>query len=246
MFFRWPRPAPRGSAAAKQLFIRLDQHIEVLNRKRMAAMITTMAEVREGWQTSLQENLAFVLHTTAVRQAIREAATHPPSRTELPLRFQVSSLFLGDCWKDLTSDPHGREKMHFISGPITADGLRVLSRIEQVTLDDQTSAYVRAEANETHKRVVNLVERDGHELLAMFHSHITRGADSTKPSATDIANQDRFVQIGWQAIGGIFSLDGYIRFFSTWKDFDLDLYGNGAELVTCAPREKVVKLAVQS
>jgi len=245
MFFR-SAPAPhRGSAEAKQLSLRLDQHIEMLNRKRMAAMINTMAALREGWHTSLQDDLAFVLHTTAIRQAIREVATRPlPSQAELLLRFQASSLFLRDCWKDLTTDPDGRERMHFITGLITTNNIRVLSRIEKLTLDDQTSAYVRAEPNDTHMRVVNLVERDGHQLLALFHSHIASGAESTKPSAIDLANQERFAAIGWDAIAGIFSLDGYVRFFSTCKDFDLQVYGNRAQIVSVDRRETIVKLSV--
>jgi len=43
-------------------------------------------------------------------------------------------------------------------------------------------------------------------------------------------------------IGGIFSLDGYVRLFSTAHDFALSLYGNGVDIVTDGPREKILKL----
>ena len=68
--------------------------------------------------------------------------------------------------------------------------------------------------------------------------------ESTQPSDTDVANQERFAAIGWDAIGGIFSLDGYVRFFGTGKNFDVELYGNGGVVVSTGPRETVIKLAV--
>jgi hypothetical protein len=78
----------------------------------------------------------------------------------------------------------------------------------------------------------------------MFHSHIMHGAASTRPSGVDIANQQRFVAIGWtDVIGGIFSLDGYVRLFSTARDFSVSLYGNGADIKSDTPREKIIKLA---
>ena len=78
----------------------------------------------------------------------------------------------------------------------------------------------------------------------MAHNHVMHGLDSTRPSNVDLANQDRFVKIGWDAIGGIFSIDGYARFFSTASDFDFSLFGAGAAIVSDAPRETIIKLEV--
>jgi hypothetical protein len=118
--------------------------------------------------------------------------------------------------------------------------------MEKVSLKEQSPSYVRADPAATHRQLVALTERDGHDLLAVFHSHITNGADSTQPSPTDIANQERFAAIGWDAIGGIFSLDGYVRFYSTCKDIDVQVYGNRAEILTVGRRETIVKLTVPS
>ena len=112
-----------------------------------------------------------------------------------------------------------------------------------VDTDEASPAYVRAAPQQTHKAIVQLIERDGHALHAMWHSHIMRGASSTRPSGVDIANQERFCAMGWdEVIGGIFSLDGYVRLFSTVRDFTVSLYGNGADLITDTARDKVIKL----
>ena len=83
-----------------------------------------------------------------------------------------------------------------------------------------------------------------HLALFLIGAHVMRGAESTRPSSVDLANQDRFVRIGCEAIGMIFSLDGFVRFFSTLTDFDLVLYGAGGSIVSDDPREKVIKLEV--
>ena len=175
---------------------------------------------------------------------MRRARTGSPlsSRPETHLSFQVSSLFLGESHQYLTGDPAGRERLHLVSGSITPEGRRILSRMEKVSVEQQSAAYIKADPTATHKQLVALTERDGHDLLAVFHSHIMHGMESTQPSATDIANQQRFAAIGWDAIGGIFSLDGYVRFYSTCKDFDLQVYGNRADIISVGRRETIVKL----
>jgi len=240
------RSRRQGAADATALCVELEERIEAASRARIAQVAQAALALQEGWQTALERDFAFLLQVTAVRAAMRRARTGslilPPA--ENLLRFQVSSLFLRECHEYLTADPVGRERLHLVSGTITPEGVRVLSRMEKVNVEHQSAAYVKADTMTTHKQLVALTERDGHALLAMFHSHIMRGAESTQPSDTDIANQERFAAIGWDAIGGIFSLDGYVRFYSTCKDIDIDLYGNRADMISAGPRETVVKLAI--
>ncbi len=248
MLFRSRNRAQVGSAEANALCLQLEQQIEDTSRKRLASMAQTVLQLRDGWQPTLEQDLSFIRQATIVREAMRAARTSVsiPVPTNQSLRFQVSCLFLEDCRQYLTGDPSGNERLHLVTGSVTPEGVRVMSRIEMVALDGQSPAYVKASPAATHARLVTLTERDGHSLLALYHSHISEGLDSTRPSATDIANQERFVQIGWDAIGGIFSLDGYVRFFSTAKDFELALYGSGGEIVSAGPRETTVKLSVRS
>ena len=233
MLFRSRKPAQRGSAEANALSLQLEQHIADASRKRLASMAQTTLQLRDGWQISIEQDLSFIRQASIVREAMRAARTNTSVAiaSEVPLRFQVSCLFLEDCRKYLTGDPDGNEQLHLVTGTITPEGVRVVERIEKVALDEQSPAYVKANPAVTHARLVNLTERDGHALLALFHSHISEGLDGTKPSATDIANQERFVQIGWDAIGGIFSLDGYVRFSARARTFVLPSMATVARIV---------------
>ena len=106
---------------------------------------------------------------------------------------------------------------------------------------------MRAQPKALHKKIIDLVERDGHQLFGMWHSHIMRGPETTHPSGVDLAQMQRFVDGGWdQVIGGIFNLTGHVRLFSTAHDFDLKLYGAGVEIISDHPREKLLKIAMVS
>jgi hypothetical protein len=244
MLTRWKpgRPGKAGALEAKDFARELEERIDAVTRRRIAEIATTLEALEPGWQDRLENAATFVREAAVIRHATRTARIHGLPRDEPALRFQASSLFLRDCHTLLTGDPDGHERLHLVSGTVI-DGVRVMSRIIKVDADEASAAYVRADAADTHRKIVQLVERDGHELHAMFHSHIMHGAASTRPSGIDLANQGRFVAIGWtDVIGGIMSLDGFIRLFSTARDFSLSLYGNGADLVTDAPREKIIKL----
>ena len=156
--------------------------------------------------------------------------------------FQASTLFLGECWRHLTSDPALNERLHLVTGTVTRHGVMVLSRMEQMGLEEQTPVYVSANEQECHDKMLELDLNHGHKTHAMFHSHISRGAPSTWPSTTDRDNQKRYEKAGLIAVGGIFSLDGYMRFFTNSIPFDIEVYGRGALLLCDEPLMKVFKL----
>jgi hypothetical protein len=245
MLTRWRRgrPGKAGAAEAKELARQLEARIEDATHRRITAMASTFEALPDGWQERLENDATFVMEAASIRHAIRNARQYAAGAEPATLRLQVSSLFLRDAHRYLTSDPQGRERLALISGTISDDGVRVMSRMLSVDMDEASPAYVRAAPKETHKAIVQLVERDGHPLHAMWHSHIMRGAASTRPSGIDIANQDRFCAMGWdEVLGGIFSLDGFVRMFSTARDFSISVYGNGVDIISDGPREKVLKL----
>lgn len=245
------RAASHGARDAKALIKRCEELLQQECLARAEAIARDVAKLADGWERSIRANAEFIAEVTAARADLRSRRWAIESRTPTPaeatgerdtLRFQVSSRFLMECWRYLTADEARRERLHLVSGTITPDGLRVLSCFVPVKLVQQSAAYVKADTDDYQRTLVELTERDGHPLLAMCHSHITKGPASTQPSATDLANQDRFVRLGCEAIGGIFSLDGYVRFFSTMKDIDIEVFGKNVQLVEERPREKVFKL----
>lgn len=208
-------------------------------------LLREAARLEKGWNERLQEKAALILTLCKGREALRAVYGGKSSAEALPeniLRFQISRLLLDDCREFLTSDPKMHERLHLVTGTITPDGIRVLSRMEHVKLEKQSAAYVRADEKDAHLRIVELSEKHGHPLLAVFHSHISQGAASTTPSDTDIKNQDRLTKLQCEAIGGIFSLDGFVRFFSTWKPFEIDVYGKNVRKILDEPKNKIFQL----
>lgn len=140
--------------------------------------------------------------------------------------YIVSSLFLQDCYKYVTQKTN-TEILVYITG-IEHENLFVLTRIIGFKMDKQSAVYARGEINSTHNALINLDE-SGHKLLAVFHNHVANGVSATFPSSIDTNNQDRLEKSGYSAISGIFSSDGYVRFFNNKDDFEILVYGKGAD-----------------
>ena len=245
MLTRWKpgRPGKAGAAEAKELARQLEARIEDATRRRITAMATTFEALPAGWQERLENDATFVMEAASIAMPSATPANTPapPTRPRCACRCPRCS-----CATPTAISPPTRKAASgspSFPEPISDDGVRVMSRMLNVDMDEASPAYVRAAPKETHKAIVQLVERDGHPLHAMWHSHIMRGAGSTRPSGIDIANQERFCAMGWdEVLGGIFSLDGFVRVFSTARDFSFSVYGNGVDIVSDGPREKILKL----
>ena len=206
-------------------------------------------KLNKNWQKEIIHEATFILSISKGREALQKTITEikkpksPDAENKVEFRYQVSSLFLKDCWNYLKSDPKQNERLHFITGTVTGDGTRVLSRIEKVKYDSQSAAYVSADKMDSHQKLISLTEDHGHLLLGLFHSHMSRGAGSTMPSSTDNSFMARMDKVGCHCLGGIFSLDGYVRFFMSAKEFEIDVYGKGINLVNESPSCKIYKIS---
>jgi proteasome lid subunit RPN8/RPN11 len=233
-----------GRAEAKALCRRRTQELESASDERLQQLARSIRELPDDWQARIVGDLGFIEEITKVRCALRLAqsqSSKPFAKAERA-RFAASSLFLQDYFQHVSSDEAGREIMHLVSAPVTLDGVHVLARIEKVALQKQSRAYVKADPLAMHRQLVVLTEDHGHIPIAWIHNHPGAGAESTQPSDIDLATQERFARMGWHAIAGIFSEDGFVRFFSTGHDFELSVFGNGADIVSAGPREAILKL----
>ena len=115
--------------------------------------------------------------------------------------------------------------------------------MEKLKYDRQSPAYVMADKTDSHQKIVSLAEDFGHYVLAVFHSHTSKGISSTTPSSIDHQFLRRMAQLGCHCLGGIFSLDGYVRFFKEKEGFDIDVYGKGVEKISDHSGYKIFKLA---
>ena len=152
-------------------------------------------------------------------QVVRETETTPveiiPAKTDLrekdrePL-FVINSLMLHDCFKQLMRTEE--ESLHAITGYIIGN-IRSLERIISLSLRRQSVAGATAENQSVANEFIELYEF-GLRPLAYFHSHPGCGVGATRPSGTDRQTQSTMEQSGGEIIGGIFSRDGFVRFYA--------------------------------
>lgn len=197
------------------LVIRLEQHIQKFG---------DAARARQNEVTSnLFRDITNMNEFIGTLDEI--AATIEAKRSNGVPRLVVSSYFLHECFKKLTADKS--EQVSFITG-VEMDGSFVLNQILELEPDKRTVGGVSANGGFTHKLLITL-ERFGHRLLAHFHSHPGNGPESTRPSGIDERFQTRLESAGHMAVAAIFSRDGFVRFFRMDSNFEVEVFGKGAE-----------------
>lgn len=148
-----------------------------------------------------------------------------PHHTTTSRRYVVSSLFLYQCYRDLTAD--ASEQFFFITGS-EVDGSLVLDQKAEFLHQKRSVVGVVGDTSATHRLLIKL-ELFGHRLLAHFHSHPGTGLGSTNPSGTDDNFQKRLEKAGYPAVAAIFSRDGYVRFFRSDNNLEIQIHGKGVE-----------------
>jgi hypothetical protein len=141
--------------------------------------------------------------------------------------YVISSLLLYDVYNALVarkSKGENGELMCYVTG-VKTDHKYVLTKILQPELSERSIVRVRAERDSSH-RIFLMLEDYGHGLYAWFHDHLARGEAATNPSLTDDDTQEGLARGGYAAIGGIFSQDGFLRFFGA-NDADIIISGKG-------------------
>jgi proteasome lid subunit RPN8/RPN11 len=194
----------------------------VQTRKRLLAVYVAAAEKCDSRRMSYIHRK--LQDTTKILSSLSELEHELNARSSTE-RFIVSSLFLHDCFKELTAD--ACEEFFFITGS-EAEGLLVLDQRCGFEHVSRTPAGVEGDQKSTHKLLCKL-ESFGHRLLAHFHSHPGRGAGATLPSATDRSFQERLERGGYPSVAAIFSRDGIVRFFRLDNSFELEIHGKGVE-----------------
>lgn len=110
-----------------------------------------------------------------------------------------------------------------------------------IPLELESSGYGSASANLSFSTNVLIeLEKYGSLLCCYFHMHPGRGIQSNHPSSIDLSTQATLETGNYPSIGGIFSRDGYLRFFSDKKPFKIVI--SGKEIVNVGKNSyKLVK-----
>jgi hypothetical protein len=141
--------------------------------------------------------------------------------------YLVGSALLHEAFSFLSQLKN--ESILYVSGNRFGNAY-MLSRLIPPELDRSEPGYASANnVSSLHK--LGDLERHGSLLCAYLHMHPGRGNASTSPSSVDLSCQRRLEKGGYPVIGGIFSRDGYLRFFSDQPLFDVSLSGKGVDHV---------------
>lgn len=149
--------------------------------------------------------------------------------------YVMSSLFLHKCFKYLTRDP--TEDLHIVTG-VSLDGRFVLNEMLRLPDVKRSVAGAFSEANHVRKGL-EVMQSFGLRCGGLFHSHPGSGRSGTSPSSTDWKNQKVWEQ-AYPLIGGVFSRDGYVRFFASPNHWKAEVHGKRVRKVD----ENLFKLEV--
>ena len=205
-------------------------------------------DLQHDWESVLLHKTSCVISLCKARGALRDTMSRIRESHQKEHFFihehtyQVSSLFLKESWEYLISAPSRSERLHLVTGTVTQEGTKVLSMMQKLKLKDQSPIYVKADDRHAHHTIISLEEDFGHSLLGMFHSHMSKGGGSTSPSSVDTAFLERMEKLGCNCLGGIFSLDGFVRFYAR-QNFALHVYGKGLIKIHDNPSDKLFQIS---
>jgi len=233
----------------------LNQYTDLLIQRSLAhteRLGNILLKLNDGWEKSILDETFLLMRAGKCIETLKHTISSiqepqcEENKQTANTRYHVSSLFLTDCWEYLTSDPNRHERLHLVTGSITSDKTRVLNRMVNVKFEAQSPVYVCADEVDTHNKIILLNERYGHLILGMFHSHTSNGLASTSPSSTDQSFTNRMSRMGCDCLCGIFSLDGYVRFLSSNKEFDVEVYGKGVARIGDKSTNKTFRISQEN
>ena len=159
---------------------------------------------------------------------------------KLLLRYRTSSLFLKECFEFLVSTRE--EVIHLVTGVELEKNFFILDRLEKIKYQ-ASIAGAQADVKDLFRKLVEIDEKYGCLLLAVFHSHPFEGIAGSCPSGIDHNLQESLEKSGYKTIQAVFSRNGYIRFFSNKLAFEIEVYGKGIEKISEQGNEKIFKLS---
>jgi proteasome lid subunit RPN8/RPN11 len=189
-------------------------------------------DLKRGDRTKLEFKLQqlhssfdlVVLADEALKLLAEHSPPSPSSSQEAP-HYLISSWFLADSLEYLIGDPQGHERLHLVTGIKVSPNERTLERMVKVPLKLASEVDALADQHGLQKALIEM-DRRGHPLYGLFHSHPGKGALSTRPSTKDFTTHERYEK-AYPLVGAIFVKDGFVRFFSNNTPFTITIYGEG-------------------
>jgi len=248
--FHQPVECPIDAPKPLQVIPRLHHQVEVahvnadqltigLAKNQLQARLTELNDKVFSFQTALRRALGEYDFATAGQYfdsckaalQIHQAAAglvqdleHDGDRRPV---FVIGSLLLHDAFRRLTAVQN--ETIIYASG-YRYGHFRTVENLVPLPLERSEYAYAKGDPAATGEALIEM-EKFGASLTAHLHMHPMRGTHGNIPSGVDHAQQDRLESGGHQAVGIIFTRDGYVRFYGRQLEYDVTITGKGVERV---------------
>jgi len=193
----------------------------------------TLEELRQRvWQTDGIEMPDETYNRLKKLRTLRAALSVLKSRSQNEnsryFTYLISAAFLKSACRALTKTRD--EDLVYATGPDDGERLCALTRMVTFDFAQRSVAYAAPERTSQLRALLQLDENE-ERLLATLHSHSDKGPEKTNPSLVDLSTQEGLEQNGYPAIGGIFSRDRYVRFYSVNRLFRVVVSGAGVKQV---------------
>ena len=144
-------------------------------------------------------------------------------------RYLFSSMFVAEIF-DYLDDGTPDEKFCYCTGVIDKKTNTILpAKLLGPEMSVRNPGYVKGDPCSIHS-VLSELDEWHHAMLAQCHMHPGAGPDSTHPSSIDLRNH-LGLEANYPVIGAIFVRDGFVRFFSAEKEFEVEVYGKGVRKI---------------
>lgn len=211
-------------AITSQAYELVQRHQRVLNQaeKELSEKINGHVRARDpaGVLVTAQQLSEIVQKEQALDKAQTEDGPLPVATNV----FVFSSMMLRDSYRYCTKTKE--EGMHFILG-IEVDGVGIGTRLVGFPCREKSIASASGDHLATHRICIDTHEY-GHRVLGLLHSHPGKGKRANYPSSVDERTQELWER-GFRMCFGIWSRDGFLRFFGSKLDCTIKVVGNYVE-----------------
>lgn len=171
--------------------------------------------------------LTELIRASRARQVSESVAERVPEAPTTPV-YLLSALSILEAMKDLTTTQD--EDLRFATGLAVGPKRYAITTFCKFILKQRSVVGAEGDHESMTRLLIGLHNID-HKLLLTAHSHPGSGAGSTHPSSVDMDFHKRLEAGNYPAIGMIVNRQGYVRFFSYQRPFEVVVYGKGMEVV---------------
>ncbi|MBA3045863.1 MAG: hypothetical protein FP824_06580 [Euryarchaeota archaeon] len=192
--------------------------------------IESMTQAHQSMCLKGNRNVANWYHSMLFYLYDVQRLLENPSNCFSPIpRYMFSSMLVAEIFNYL-DDGTPDEKFCYCTGIIDKRTNTIMpTKLLGPDMSIRNPGYVKGDWRSIHT-ILSELDEWHHAMLAQCHLHPGTGPDSTHPSGIDIRNHQG-LETNYPVIGAIFVRDGYLRFFSAEKEFEVEIYGKGVKKI---------------